>query len=260
MKCKNCAGEYRAREMICPYCGTENAIGRMWQVERSQAEKMLLQQREELGKTGWTVYDVQRICNRISLCFFAVFVALMVGVIVVTIGSSIYESIDRSIHMEKYTKQLQDLAEEERWDAVSWLIYKKNLYGVKELEFYTQINLGASYYTDFEEYAGRLLEERENIDEEYQRAIENGNTHPYWLFALMDNSIEAYHCHWLADKEEYSEILGKWRTEIEGFWRGTMQLDEETIQRCMTEDISDEEIEAILDTFKERRVWETWQH
>ena len=38
MKCKNCGAQYKTRELKCPYCNTENIIGKIWQSERSQAE------------------------------------------------------------------------------------------------------------------------------------------------------------------------------------------------------------------------------
>ena len=39
MKCKSCAGNYKTKELICPYCGRANLLGKLWFAEKSEAEK-----------------------------------------------------------------------------------------------------------------------------------------------------------------------------------------------------------------------------
>ena len=37
MKCKSCAGNYKTKELICPYCGRANLLGKLWFAEKSEA-------------------------------------------------------------------------------------------------------------------------------------------------------------------------------------------------------------------------------
>ena len=39
MKCKSCAGNYKTKELICPYCGRANLLGKLWFAEKSEAEQ-----------------------------------------------------------------------------------------------------------------------------------------------------------------------------------------------------------------------------
>ena len=50
MTCKNCGGNYRTRELICPYCRTENVLGHLWLAKRKEAE-------EEYNRTAHTLRE-----------------------------------------------------------------------------------------------------------------------------------------------------------------------------------------------------------
>lgn len=51
MKCKNCGANYKTRELKCPYCNTENFIGKIWQAERSRRSWTMKMKRNKLGNS-----------------------------------------------------------------------------------------------------------------------------------------------------------------------------------------------------------------
>ena len=70
MKCKSCAGNYKTKELICPYCGRANLLGKLWFAEKSEAEQEYERARAEYEKRV-TPYVVNRFLNRsLVLCYF----------------------------------------------------------------------------------------------------------------------------------------------------------------------------------------------
>ena len=64
MKCKNCGAQYKTRELKCPYCNTENLIGKIWQTERSQAEMAYEEEKKKVGKVLFSPFMVDRLLSR----------------------------------------------------------------------------------------------------------------------------------------------------------------------------------------------------
>ena len=84
MKCKNCAANYKTRELKCPYCGTENLLGRIWQVERTQAELDYANEKKEVKKKIFSPYTADRILNRclvVIACLYIVSISVIFGVL-----------------------------------------------------------------------------------------------------------------------------------------------------------------------------------
>ena len=88
MKCKNCGAQYKTREVKCPYCNTENLIGKIWQTERTQAELDYEAEKKKLGKILRSSYMEDRLLTRAILILIGLYIAsvLVVALIVVLSG------------------------------------------------------------------------------------------------------------------------------------------------------------------------------
>lgn len=69
MQCSNCGSHYRMRDLACPYCGTENALGRLWQKQRTEAELSYEKARVAAGKK-WSPYIYDRVVSRVMVVEF----------------------------------------------------------------------------------------------------------------------------------------------------------------------------------------------
>ena len=81
MQCSNCGSHYRMRDLACPYCGTENALGRLWQKQRTEAELSYEKARVAAGKK-WSPYIYDRVISRVMvveflLILFTIFVLIV---------------------------------------------------------------------------------------------------------------------------------------------------------------------------------------
>ena len=88
MKCKNCGGQYKTKELMCPYCHTENLLGKIWMVQRSEAEEAYEREKRELGKTMLSPYMINRYLNRALVVSILLFTSIFVGMILIALGYS----------------------------------------------------------------------------------------------------------------------------------------------------------------------------
>ena len=75
MQCKNCGSHYRMRDLACPYCGTENALGKVWMKQRTDAEIAYEKERIAAGKR-WSPFIYNRAVSRIIVVEVILFVLL----------------------------------------------------------------------------------------------------------------------------------------------------------------------------------------
>ncbi len=107
MKCKGCGGNFKTREMVCPYCGRENFLGSVWSARRSQAELDYEKRMQNAGKAA-SPYVWNRLLGRILLIeggivVLTILITLLVGIITVSIPY-VYKHFNR----EKVDAQMEE--------------------------------------------------------------------------------------------------------------------------------------------------------
>lgn len=168
MTCKSCGGNYRARELLCPFCGRENALGRVWKARRDEAEQAYEAARKEAGRR-YSPYVADRILSRVlaleilaGIVFF-----LLVG------GFSLAEGLCReayvSLRGESIARELEALAQEREFVQMETLLDRWGLYGREEFYPWCQASLMARDYESFTEHriAFLAMDEEEKREDDY---------------------------------------------------------------------------------------------
>lgn len=242
MKCKKCGANYKTKELSCPYCNTENLIGKIWMHERSAAELEYEKTRKELGKKIST-YSVNRILNRTMVimlltCILAT-AALITGTIAWAIISGLFTGPDR----RTVAKRIDKLFEEGKYSEFAYEV------SVHDGEYpYMQASLMIRDYDKYINYKYRYLK----LDDE-QRKKDN--------FSLEYSIREAIAVYKL-DYYKYSELHAANRelhemyvAEIESYFKSILGLSDEDIEFMVKEEyLSNEEMKDIVKKAKEATI------
>lgn len=249
MKCKNCGSNYPTRQLQCPYCGTENFLGKIWQREISDAEKEFDAARKASGKAIFSPYTLNRIVSRVLVVLVGLYILLFVGVFAFFFLQEGFRKIYvfvRHDHIEETMEEYYNNGEFEKLDAYM------NQYEIgteDEYYAYTQVTL-LNY--DYNEYLNMkmsfmdLSEEEKQEDSYYLEYIlkyaQDILSHNQGIYSRLDVRNEAIY-------EEYC-------SKIKPFLLGTLQMDEEDYERLTSaEYIYSDEHEQMMDEIKERKGW-----
>ena len=245
MKCNNCGGNYAARELRCPYCGTENATGKRWKQQREKAQQ---DYRTAETETFPVIRKkmANKVLNRVLLAEGGLFLLWLLGIFVVFLLSDFAGNISFNVNKNKFESHMSQLYEAEEYGELYSYMSDKNLIGQNYYE-YSQMSL---IYFDYSQFTEMRLQfftqiqsdslERHTVD----RLLAE-------IRSVLDPHIPAY-----PDvTAENWEKLKPLQEDVLGFAYGMLGLTEEEIAR-MTEDIYlDHDIqEALIDTVMERRV------
>ncbi len=74
MRCKNCGAHYRTMQLSCPYCDTENILGRIWQKQRTDAELEYEKTSAKIGRIT-NPFVLNRVLSRIIV------IELLIGIL-----------------------------------------------------------------------------------------------------------------------------------------------------------------------------------
>lgn len=248
MKCKNCGANYKTRELKCPYCGTENIIGRIWLIERTEARQEYEDARESV-KRGSRRYVLDKILNRILLVSVGLFFLCMILSLAVSGGYDMYRRIYRSAHTKEMEQAMEEyyLAEEYRklYDYMS-------KYDLFEPEHYTYAQAALMGF-DYDYYKTEALCFFSQSEEEKQE-------YDYYLrYAILYS-----HDVWHMDSGIYSELDPKnvemhetYKKDIMAFWKGMLGMTEEEIEFLTEEgeDLFAGDLDELAAAIIERRAW-----
>jgi len=248
LNCKNCGAHYRTRELKCPYCDTENIIGKLWKVQRTEAEQEYEAERKKAGRI-LSPYVADRILSRILVVTAAVGVictAVCVAVLlIIDSAGSIYAGLNK----DKVEKTMETYYNEGRFDELYEYMSKYDLIGSDNYA-YSQAAL-ISY--DYESYMNDKLTFWELSDEDKAEDT-------YYLEYAIKNSADVYRL----DAGLYSEpdsknekLIDEYRKEIMSFWVGTLKLTEEEIAILTKDDyLYYRDLDVIVESVRERRPWD----
>lgn len=252
MKCKNCNGQYKTRELKCPYCGTENLIGRLWLIERNDIEKQYEDAKEEI-KRKTIPYVMDRVINRILIVFLFLFVFVNISIILVIASYSAIVSLDLKINEKKYINQMEAYLDDENYTDLYVYMEEKNLFK-EEYYVYAQAALLHNKYQKF------LISKQEVLQMLEEQDLEKKDDYEYEIDSILRdaNNLFLLKVGIYTDKvSENKELYEICEQDAIAFLIGTLGLTEEEVELVMDEDFSlseskDDLVEAII----ERKVEE----
>ncbi len=249
MKCKNCGADYRTRELKCPYCGTENAIGKIWLIERQEADREL-EQAKRSGGMGRFLYVADKVMNRILLISVILFLLLAAAAMILSAGESAYKSWYKKTHIKEMEQTMQELYESRKFEELYDYMDDHDLFS-KEYYAYSQSCFINYDYQCFKTYMLMFL----SLSEEDQKKW------PYLLENALKYSVDVYSIDAGLYSEETpvnQELYRQFRLEIMSFWKGMLGMSEEEIKLILDETFRfyGPEKDKLMETLMERRAWE----
>lgn len=250
MKCKSCNGQYKTKELVCPYCGTENLLGKLWCVQRSEAELAYEKERENVKKQIVSPYMLNRLVNRclimLAILYIAFFTIFVGGAYVIFKLQGKTKMVSNDINKEEVEKQMETFFEAGDLSELEFNMSEKD---VEPSEYYTYTQA-----TKIWNSYSRYMENRlfyDNWNEEDVKSLD------YYLEFILEESVEVYTCDYGAYSEldeNNEELYQMCKKEIMAYWVGTLKLTEEEIQSLITQEHSDsDEIDKLMENIIERR-------
>lgn len=247
MKCKNCGADYKTRELKCPYCQTENIIGKMWMAERSDAELEYERKRREMGKKS-SVYVFDRVLTRSIIILILAFVILFAGTFSCLFLSYKIEDALNYINRDKIEARLNEYYTKGEYEKMYAYMHDKDIDG-RDYYGYMQAALLSYYYNEYLNYKYNFL----SMTPEKQLKDD------YCLEYAIKNSIIVY----LLDCGNYenlvsmnAELYEEYQREITSFWVATLELTEEEVEYLSEngKHMSNSELDALVALVKERCI------
>lgn len=248
MKCKNCGANYKTWELKCPYCGTENVIGKIWLIERTTVRQEYEDVREGVKRSSKR-YVFDKILNRILLISIGLFLGCVVLAIAAPGGYNLYRSIYRSVHTEEMEQVMEEYYLAGEYCKLYDYMSQYDLFGQNYFT-YAQAALMSFSYNQYKTEALCFLSQSEEEKEKYDY---------YLRYAIMYS-----HDVWQMDSGIYSELDPKnvelheaYKNDILAFWTGMLGLTEEEI-RFLTEKegyLFVQDLDELSAAIIERRAW-----
>lgn len=269
MKCRNCGGDYRTRELKCPFCGTGNLLGKIWDVERSEAEERLRVAYAEKGRKKWTLYDTKRLLNRITLILFLISVIFLVAGIFVEYAWDFSANSKAKANMEEHLANCREYYDNGEYRKLENYLQVNGLYSMKELKQYTEIIYVFYVYDNFKcDYYYMLRNMNDPYYKNYSSNAydENDYYSDFWAENLLDDvreCIQLQEGNWRVRDSIYPEnakIWQAWSEEALAFAKGTMKLTEKELELLLENDnyLSTDTKKEILSGLRERGAWDSW--
>lgn len=246
MKCKSCAGNYKTKELICPYCGRTNLLGKLWFAEKSEAEQEYERARAEY-ENRVTPYVVNRFLNRsLMICLF-LFLAIAATFIVFFFVWGLKRSAYENGHDFITNQKLESYYAAGDYLGLHAYMREKDLICPEQYKYSQAANLGREY-AYFQ--ATKMIFLAQSEDEK----VENSN-----LSLLLGHaaSVCGPQIGTYSEPDPANEkIVEEMRTEVYAFLYGTLGITEEEWEPFTIADeygaVNTHELEDVL---MERKAW-----
>lgn len=248
MKCKSCAGNYKTKELICPYCGRANLLGKLWFAEKSEAEKEYEKVQADY-KERVTPYVVNRLLNRLIVICFLLIGLCAAGFVVVFLawgsGHEIYKKGGNTVINHKL---------ESYYAAGDYLGLYNYMSGkdllCEEQYKYSQAAILAREYAYFQAEKLQFM----SLSEEEKAADDN-----YCLELLLGHASDVCGPQigiYAEPDPENEEMIANYREEVYAFLYGTFGItDEEWEPFTISSRYPEVDNHELADTLRERRAW-----
>ncbi len=227
MQCKNCGANYKTRELMCPYCHTDNIIGKIWKAKRTEAELEYERERKAMGKK-YSFYVMDRVLNRALIIAVLSFLLIIIGVFLTFFIQDKYRELRNEIKQDEIIKKLDEYYDEGRYAEMYDYMNKEGVDGDEYYPYIQAALLDFSYqkYLNFK-YAF--------LDMSYDEQMEDD----YYIEYAINNSITVYTMDIgvlseLDPKNE--ELYESYAREIESFWKSIVGLTDDDIEYITSED------------------------
>ena len=246
MKCKSCAGNYKTKELICPYCGRANLLGKLWFAEKSEAEREYERAKTEYEKRV-TPYVANRFLNRaLVLCLLAISAigaAFIVFFLIWGLKRSAYENGHDVITNQK----LESYYAKGDYLGLHAYMEEKDLICDEQYK-YSQAAILGREYAYFQATKMIFLAKSE------EEKVENSN-----LSLLLDHaaSVCGPQIGTYSEPDPANEkIIEEMRTEVYAFLYGTLGITEEEWEPFTIADkYGTVDIYELEDVLTERKAW-----
>lgn len=253
MKCSNCGGHYKTIELKCPYCETPNFVGKIWQVQRSEAQQDYERVKKETGKR-MPAYVLNRLFNRMIVVGIVLFILFFIGSMIAFLFSDFFVNVSFRLSKDKIEQQMETDYQNGDYDSLYRCLSKYQLFSAEEDTYYMycQAALMAQSFDDFLDNQYYFLEllktdKSEEIKKEY-------------LVDLLEDAVDTYY--WRAGnyRELAKENEGLRQEEqfyIEAFVKGTLKVSEEEWETMIQEEyVTSSQMEALADELVKRGALE----
>jgi hypothetical protein len=249
MKCKSCAGNYKTKELICPYCGRANLLGKLWFAEKSEAEKEYEKARAEYEKRV-TPYVLNRFLNRSLVICFLVYCLFFVGTVAFVLGFGMYREAYQGGLLLPVEKKMADYYEAGDYLGLHAYMSTKDYISNKRYKYSQAAILGREYaYFQAEKLTFFSLDE-EDMQERGQSI----------LGSILDHgaSVSGPQIGTYSEPDPANEeIIQEMRGEVYALLHGSFDITEEEWEPFTVADkygeVDAHELAAIL---FERRAWD----
>lgn len=251
MKCKNCSGNYRTRELKCPYCGTPNGLGRLWQVERNEAELEYEKTRKELPWKA-SPYVMNRALGRIIVIEVAFVILFFLGVAASFFLEEKLTQLSFSMNRDKVEAQMEEYWSEGDYESLDRLFEKYGLYGNQDYYVYKQAYILSNTRDYFRQrrldFLGQTEEEKQSNEYQLEMCLRYASD-----IITVDCGV-------------YSELQPENQTqydsyceEIRAFLVGMLGMTDEEIELLQEPYFeSDASFDELLLDITEREAWLEW--
>lgn len=249
MKCKNCGAVYKTVELKCPYCNTENIVGRLWKVQKSEAEKEYVQKSIKTG-LKFSPYIIDRVLTRANMIVIAMYVLFFIGVVAYFFMHQVLQDWSNKINKDSIMGTLQEYYDNEEYAKLYEYINDKELYdGYLDDDYYYKYMQAALLNKDYESHKSFMMEYLDLSDEKRKED-------DFYLEYSIINSLDVYTLDCGVYSElvpENKELYEKYKKEIYAFWVGTLGMTEKDIEYITDEyvDFYDDTFDEMVNRFKE---------
>ena len=243
MNCKNCGGEYRLRDLQCPYCGTENVIGRVWMKQRTEAELEYERKRKEAGRKA-SRYAYNRGVTRVLVIEILFFVLLIFGMVVYSFVESM--SPGRS----KTSEELAALYEEGRY-AELYQEIRDDLYRNDDpvISEYVDVCLYARIHDEFVNDKLHFLGLSEQEKKEDDFYLGNSIRYALRMYRLDGGYYRIV-------EEKHPEMVEQYRREADAYLLGTLGMTREELDDALAvEYLYSVDMDKVEKKVRERNGW-----
>lgn len=221
MKCKGCGAEYKARELKCPYCNRENLLGKLWQIERTEAEKDYENEKDRVKKIIFSPYMADRLLSRALVIIAGLYIVSFLVVVLVFFLDEKIDKIKFKLNKDEIVAQMEEYHSAGEYELLDIYMEKKNV-NLKDFYAYTQATLLNYDYNRYMEYrlGFMALSEEEKLKDDFYLKYSIEKSRGVYLLdcGIYDDLVE-----------ENRELYEDYQKEIMAYWVGTLKLFEEEI-------------------------------
>ncbi len=237
MECKNCGASYKLKALRCPYCESENLLGKMLILKRSETIKQY-EEEQKRAKKAYVPYVASKLVNTLILIFLLLIIAAL--------ASSEGLGKPRDEDGRFTDKKAERYFSEGKYKELNKYMDRKAYFG--KLSY--QITQSALIYNDYEEFLtyrmSYIHDDPDNDDPSYMAMTMRDAMNIY------QHEIGMYNGYYEKNEPQYEE----YNRRIMAFWKGTMMCDDEEIEFLSNEKSLwlGSELTELCEKLKERRI------